>query len=383
MEKQKVFKFYDSEIEGKSIAYFSHELKIHKAENSLIGDFNADGKYCIDEETAKTLLKLFKVSVKKEDEREFLICKCEKKSLDFVIDYSVEGEEKFAVLKLVEKVRVLFEEDKLVTPLVYVKEKNDDKFDEKIRKLFNIINEDESEGKKKDNEELLKPIFEKIEKSKKIVERYYVGSKRKDKTYVQKMLSIFEAESGIGQFCLGRYKKLLKEYAKVLDPKKTNYYRLLKQIVDKVVLENKKSINADMAQKIDSVREKYTKYGEIIFASAKNPKVIAPEKEIKLGKGVGNPKFEHSKGSKGSSKKKDTKYSAPLPFDKKKHVENEKTQSKESKGFDLDNIFNIYVKKQKRTIDFKEGFLNENRELLEKNVALKENKQEKDFSIEL
>ena len=181
MEKQRVFKFYDSEIEGKSIAYFSHELKIHKAENSLIGDFNADGKYCIDEETAKTFLKLFKVSVKKEDEREFLICKCEKKSLDFVIDYSVEGDEKFAVLKLVEKVKVLFEEDKLVTPLVYVKEKNDDKFDEKIRKLFNIINEDESEGKKKDNEELLKPIFEKIEKSKKIVERYYVGSKRKDK----------------------------------------------------------------------------------------------------------------------------------------------------------------------------------------------------------
>lgn len=169
-EKTKSKLFYHSvEVDEKSTAYFLQELKIEQLENGLLGEFQSDGKYVISEEILKILVSLYKKIKKQEETRIELEAKCGKVVFNFLVDFGTIGKEtKYATLKLVENFSVFANDDveDLVTPVLYYKDDNDIYFMSKVKKLFNIISEDESEGKEKLNETLAKIILDKKAKMK-------------------------------------------------------------------------------------------------------------------------------------------------------------------------------------------------------------------------
>lgn len=315
-EKTKSKLFYHSvEVDEKSTAYFLQELKLEQLENGLLGEFQSDGKYVISEDILKILVSLYKKIKKQEETRIELEAKCGKVVFNFLVDFGTIGKEtKYATLKLVENFSVFANDDveDLVTPVLYYKDDNDIYFMSKVKKLFNIISEDESEGKEKLNETLAKIILDKKAKMKVAFERYLQISRNKDKLYVKKMMMILENSGDFGKFILRRYNALSQEYAKLLDPKSKNYYRNLKKILDHLIL-NENNRPKEFDEMLGKLRTGYVSVNARIFEVAVNPPKKIKEEVIKLGKGPGGVKFANSK-SAGASKSKAAATLPPMPF---------------------------------------------------------------------
>ena len=182
--------YHGIEVDEKSSAYFLQELKIEQLENSLLGEFNSEGKYVISEDILKILVNLFKKVKKQDSSRMELEANCGKYIFKFIVEIGyLTIDTKFATLKFVEKFCTFVgdECEDLITPVMYYKDDDDIYFMSKIKKIFNIISEDENEGKDKINEELAKIILEKKAKMKNAFERYLQSSKNKDKLYIKKM----------------------------------------------------------------------------------------------------------------------------------------------------------------------------------------------------
>lgn len=295
--------YHGLEIDSFQTNYFMQELNIEKLEFSLIGEFKSNGKYHIPENIISILVKLNKKIEKQEEQKLYLSAKCGKYIFNFIVDFGfLQQSEKYASLKLIEKNLDFFGElQEYVSPLVYYRDDNDIYFMEKVKKLFNIISEnDDVEGKNKENEELALILIEKKDKNKKALDRYLLLSKNRDKIYVKNILKIFENSGEFGKFALKRYQKLLLEYHDKLNSKDISYYRNLRRLID-FVINNEKQQPKDFQTMIGKVRGLYAVNNEIIYNKSINPQKAPQEKAIKIAKDKGGGS-KSSSGSKAKSK---------------------------------------------------------------------------------
>ena len=286
-QKLEKYVYHDIELTDESvISYYKQSHYLQKLENKLLGDFDKNGKYKISEPVLKELANIHKVIEKTEDGKMTATAKVNKFKFNFeVVVGDIDHETKYASLKLIEEF-CLFKGDKktlICTPVVYYKDANNQYFDDKILKLFNLHKKDESEGKEFDNGELAKLIIKAMAVSDATLKSFIKQTRSKDKLYVLSMLKVFEVSGKFGEFALRRYNALLKEYASVLNPKDDNYYHILKQIIDKIMMEEEKSVSKETALLIQKLRAKYVKtIDNFIEVVIKNPPKKVVEKPIVL-----------------------------------------------------------------------------------------------------
>ncbi len=322
--KLKTF-YHSKEVDEKSSTYFLQEIKIEQMENQLLGEFQADGKYVVSDEILKILASLFKTIKKQDDSRLELEAKCGNVVFKFFVDFGNLGRgTKYATLKFVENFSSFVGDnaEDLITPVLYYKDDDDIYFMTKVKKLFNIVSSDESEGKNKQNEDLAKVLLDKKAKMKAEFERYLQISKNKDKLYVKKMLLLLDNSGEFGKFILRRYKILSHEFSKFLDPKKNDYYRNLKKLLDKIIL-NEKNRPKEFDEMLGKLRTSYSKVNYKILKIATEPPKKIKEEIIKLGKGLGGVKFNKSKAGSNPKSKSKTSTLPPTPFNSNTSKDNE------------------------------------------------------------
>ena len=285
------------------IAYFKHENFIHKIENKLIGEFDDGGKYTIPNELLKDLLSLKKQVVKKDNQTYFLKSVCGKEIFEFKIEIgAVSKSESFAQLYLIEKAFEVVGDEKLeiITPIVFYTDDADAYFETKIKNIFNILQDDEVLGRMKENETIALKLLEKIKFYSKMYERYLLESRVRDKIYIEKLLRIIAQDQNIGSVILKKYEELIKKYSKSLDPKNKNYYRVLKQLLDSILIEEEKSVSKEVALLIQRLRKVYVQANQqtIDVISVPEKKVENKQDKIKLPSGTGAISFKSASPSK-------------------------------------------------------------------------------------
>lgn len=299
-ENAQEIKYYYNDVElteKVAVAYYKQAHYFEKLENKLLGNFDATGKYTISNEILKELVAIKKIVDNNADNKIFASAKCGKYKLKFVVEFGdIDKGNSYASMKLIEEFSQIAGEKKtlIFSPVVYYKDAKNDYFKDKIYKIFNLNNKIEGEGQELNNEEFAKLII----KSMSIMENGFANvlkeTKSKDKLYVENMLKIFEKSGKFGEFALRRYNFLLKEYAGMLNPKADNYYRILKQLIDKIMLEEEKNISKEVAILIQKLRNNYVaSVDNIIEVVIKNPPHKVEEKPIKL-KGTGGLSFKPS-----------------------------------------------------------------------------------------
>lgn len=279
------------------IAYYKHENYIHKLENKLLGEYDESSRYTVPNEILKNLLALRKQIVKKDKQTFFLKSVCGKDVFEFKIEIGVVSKsESFAQLYLIEKAFDISGDEKIEisTPIVFYTDDSDAYFETKIKKIFNILSDDEVEGRMKENEAIAINLLEKIKFYSKVYERYLLESRLRDKIYIEKLLRILTQDQETGPIILKKYEELIKKYGHSLDSKNKNYYRVLKQLLDSILMEEEKNVSKEVALLIQRLRKVYvqanTETLEIISVPEK--KVEKKQENIKLPSGTGQISFK-------------------------------------------------------------------------------------------
>ncbi len=309
-QNEQKYVFWDTELTDKSaISYYAQAHLMQKYQNKLLGDFDKTGKYKISEDVLKELVAVKKYVDKKQDDKTFLSAVCGKYVLKFVMQVGqVDSKTKYASLKFLEENALVGcgEKVALISAVAYYKDVDDKYFDEKVGKVFNIQKKPEGDGKKFDNKDIAKKIFDTMSTCDKLFSQIVKFSKDKNKLYVKGMLRIFENSGKFGQFALRRYKVLVNQYAKNLDPKSDMFWFTLKQIIDQIMYEEEKKLSKEIAILLSKIRTKYVPSVEKTIEKAKNPPKKVEEKPIKL-KGTGGlvfkPQIYKSGGGKKAAKK--------------------------------------------------------------------------------
>lgn len=154
---------------------------------------------------------------------------------------------------------------------------------------------------KKDNDEIAKSLLDRLTLMGKIYQNYLVQTRLKDKVYIERLLKAL-AKDISGAQILKRYESLLGKFAVNLNVNNKNYYRVLKQLLDKALEDGKKNMSAQLVETVAKTRDGYLKASmpvlEVLsFNHA--PTKANENKEIKLGSGKGLPKlnaYTHSGG---------------------------------------------------------------------------------------
>jgi len=369
-EEQPKYFFWDTELTDKSaVSYYAQAHLLQKYQNRLLGDFDKTGKYKISEDVLKELVAVKKYVDKKQDEKTFLSAVCGKYVLKFVMQIGqVDDKTKYASLKFLEENALVGCGEKVVVAnaLAYYKDVDDKYFDEKVCKVFNIRKQPEGDGKKFDNKDSAKKIFDTLSTCDKLFSQILKFSKDKNKLYVKGMLRIFENSGKFGQFALRRYKALVNQYAKNLDPKSDLFWFTLKQIIDQIMFEEEKKLSKEIAILLSKIRTKYVPSVEKTIEKAKNPPKKVEEKPIKL-KGTGGLVFK-PQIYKSGGKKKETKVSSSSPYippedqnktaTVQKPLQTEKTEEQKSRT-DSDPLDAIWLKKIQKWEDAISNYVNE------------------------
>lgn len=312
------------------VKYFRQENLFDALENGLLGSYDDKGVYSFPSEILKVLVSVAKLVEKKEGHLTYLKAPCGKVTLKFVLETGlIDLENAYATLKLIEnKIETPFvKAGEIITPVAYYKDDNDSYFQYKINKIFNIITE-EDEGRIKENEQLANLILTKLSKDKTLYDYFLSESRLRDKVYVENVLKILEKDEKFGSYILRKYNAYLSDFAHLLNPEKKNYYRILKQIIDRVLLEEQKNMPEDIEQSLKRLRKVYVQANEKTvdyIVKGPQPKKQVKEQAVKL-KGTGLPSFKYS-ASKPSKKSESKKYSSPFFDDedgKNKKIETKK-----------------------------------------------------------
>lgn len=304
-------KIYD---DGDMVAYYKHENFIYKIENKLIGDFDNNGRYTIDNVVLKDLVALRKQIVKKDKQFYFLKAVCGKEVFEFKLEFgTVSKTEFFAQLYLIEKAARIAGDEKIEisTPIVFYTDDADAYFETKVKKIFNILQDGDDEGRMKENETIALNLLEKIRIFSKAYERYLQESKLKDKIYIEKLLRILSQDANFGSIILKKYEELIKRYSGSLNPANNNYYRILKQLLDSILVEEEKNVSREVALLVQRLRKVYTQANqetiELISAVEKKVEVKKETAKEKSSSGGGGSSSSKSRAAKAAPKKVETK----------------------------------------------------------------------------
>ncbi|MGI5842544.1 MAG: hypothetical protein ACOX6H_04585, partial [Christensenellales bacterium] len=190
-----------------------------------------------------------------------------------------------------------------------------------------------------------------------VYKRYLTENKLKDKIYVEKMLKIL-AQSKEGSVILAKYQSLLEKNKGSLLPTNKDYYRALKQLLDGVIEQNKKTLPKESVVLINRLRDVYVKAntmtidGIVAQEKAKEKAPAAPAKSgaSKAASGGGGGGGGKKDAGKPAAKKPAAKKNSTSPFinqnPPKENKEKEKEQKKEEKK-PTNSVFSTLVKEFK------------------------------------
>lgn len=273
--------------------YINHLNNLDVEAGGLLGFFDADGQYIIDDDIKQELIKCNKLITDYKNN----IISATAQVAEFLLKFNVyiqegEGNQKRAGLFVDENSKLGFAKSELQTYVDSVVLPNTGAFFDEIKKRFNLFLRDESEGVDMNNNNLTKIINKKSSGVKKYKTMVPVLIDL-DKAYVVKMLSILKHSGEYGQ-------TILSELTKQVDDKKINkkdqaYWRQLKVMVDKLLIPNEGVFSTMVQEQIRKAQLEYLRG----YFSTKEPVAKAPtpkaekKKEKKKGgfEGLGQLKY--------------------------------------------------------------------------------------------
>ncbi len=299
--------------------YINYLKNLDAEASGLLGFFDADDNYVIDQDIIQELIICNKIIDSFSDNKILATAKVGDAKLKFVV-YIQDGEnnQKRAGLFVLEKSTLGFIDKDLQTYVHSVVLKNDANFFIEIKKAFHLYAQDESEGVDIDNATLLK-IQERLKKLKMHYEAMLMASIPADKAYVLKMLALIKTAGPYGQQFLLELKKRIE--LKKLTKADKKYWRELKLMIDSMLLKNKDVFAGPVLDKMILLQEAY-------LSAIKNVKIMAPEevvtaqkkkksddkkKKKKAGKDKKADKKKKKGGSKGSAAVKPATPSKDVP----------------------------------------------------------------------
>lgn len=357
--------------------YFKHEHFLFKVFNKMLGDYDQNGKYKLPNEILKDLLALRKVPTKTENQTTFLKSTCGSITFLFKLEIGNHGtDKKYAQLYLIESAVEIpgQEKQEVISPIAFYTDDADAYFETKVKKVFNILTQEEVDGgREKENEQLALALLEKIKFMGKIYDAYLNESRLRDKIYVEKILKIL-AQDAHGALILKKYEQLLKQYQGVLDTNNKNYYRILKQLLDQALLEEEKSLSREVALLLQRLRKVYVQANTQTIDVVKAPPQKKQEKKEEKAKKASGPgaitfKYASSAASKsGGSKKYSSVYTTSKPMPNLRDFSSDSSGAKAiANTASIDFLVNAYkgavtniIKEQQQALTKKVAAENEN-----------------------
>ena len=243
----------------------------------LVGTFNDNDKYVVSQDTVQEMVSAKKMLTSYKD-TEALCELCSPNNtykLKFRFTIDATNNKKYASLYLLESFNLYDEKQELDTFLINYSEANDNNFLDKLRKAFNLVTKDESQGKDIKNSALKFEtlLIGKKEKLKAMSAPFMTQNKK----YIQDVLKILKASGESGNEILKIFKKeILKIPVDKLDPK---YWQKVKDILDKVLYKNAEKLPQEYKKQMEEVNQQFIKLFKDKFKSISL--VVAPKEPEK------------------------------------------------------------------------------------------------------
>lgn len=319
--------------------YLNHLYNQSAEADGLLGSFDADKHYIIEEDIIKELINCNKLVSSREADKILAVADFDAFKLDFVI-YIQDGENnlKRAGIFVKEKCNLEFKQKTLETYVDSFVYENSALFYEELKKRYKLFSVDESEGIDLKNSGFLKIINKKTASKKyKTSIPFFLDL---DREYVKKMLALLRTSGPYGAELINQLRLLVEE--KKLNKNAPTYWRDLKDLVDKTIIDNIGLFNKDTIDLMNKVQNEYLQaHGKTKADSTKieEAAAAAPSKKKKpdkkpsieavpsvFGKGGGKGKGDN-KGKDG--KNKEPSSNKPAPISNKPPVENKPTPPEE------------------------------------------------------
>lgn len=309
------------------ISYYKSLQQDEIVKSNLLGEFDNVGNYNINKDILIELVSGRKYIKESQDDKYVLKMPIKEgfNDLMFTLQISQEADKKTAILRLIETytryngIKEIFK-----TIVARYKDDADIYFFLKIKKLFNIVDVDESEGKDIKNEEFLKIILKKFQDFK-LLETQDPIFDNMAKEYIDNIISILEKNpSKNSKYILRHYSLLVNELKGFSG--KPGFNRLLKIKLDKIIDDTNKKIK-------DFVLEPLIIEARNVFLTKKKEaqkNILEPKQELQAK--VETKKEEKPKvktAEKPEESKKDSK-SKPKSKPKKKENKNKDKDKKKT-----------------------------------------------------
>lgn len=344
--------------------YVNHLNNLEVEAGGLLGFFDSDGLYIIEDGIKEELIKCNKTITDFKNNKISASAKVGEFVLQFYV-YIQDGEDnkKRAGLFVDENSKLGFAKKELQTYVDSVILPNSGGFFDEIKKRYHLYLPDESEGVDMNNTNLTK-----------IINKKSVGAKRYktmipvlmdiDKAYVLKMLALLKSSGEYGQ-------KMLAELRQQMDNKKLNkldknYWRDIKILFDNLLMQNQNVFSTMIKERMEEIQKEYLK----AYLNTKEPVKEAPKKAEKKKEkkkaggfeGVSPPSYKGDKGKgfgveqqQSPSAKIKTKTQSSLKTkdikkEPKKPIPEKTTQNKTQSGSEIfgSRISNAVAEKHKK-----------------------------------
>ena len=295
--------------------YLSYLYNLDAANSAILGHFDKDGAYTIDEDIIKELIACNKLIISYKDDVITASATVGKYKLVFMvyIQYG-EGGKKRAGLFLVEDAKMGFINKQLQTYIDGVVLNDDGNFMSEIKSRYHLYAIDESEGVDMANS-TLKALLLKLETS---INKYKVMIPvliDADREYVARMLVLLKESGEAGRKLLEEFKEQVNGIG--VSKIDSSYWRKVKLLLDKLLSQNEQLFDPFTLGKMTEIQKGYLDAVRDAKEPVKEQPKSAPKKKAPAKKKGGDdaPKKkpdgkkggDKDKGKKGEDKKKDGK----------------------------------------------------------------------------
>ncbi|MBQ7884779.1 MAG: hypothetical protein IJ318_01630 [Clostridia bacterium] len=245
--------------------------------SSLLGEFDASDSYVIADDIKQELIKANKLITEYKPDKITAKATAGSYSFDFAVYVQLgEQNKKRATLFLIEKCKLGFVEKEVLTLLKSVIVDGSQNLMNVVKKEFSLFVIDESEGIDMANanlKALLARMAQVASRSKFLVGELHDA----DKAYVLKMLGLIKGTGSYGTRLLAQFKNMMR--AKHLDKNDPKYWNSLKNMLDKLLLDNSLLFNGKVKERMDEMQKGYRD----MVLNAKEPKKEESKPKKKKG----------------------------------------------------------------------------------------------------
>lgn len=336
--------------------YVSHLYNLDAQASGLLGFFDSDGQYVIEDKIVQELIICNKIIASATKEAINATATVGEYKLNFIIYLQDgEGNKKRAGLFVNEKAKIGIVEKELSTYVDSLVLDNTPVFFDEVKKRFHLFTQDESTGididfKNQGLKEIINKKNESVKKYKVFIPLYM----DKEKEYVKKMLELLKdsGEHGV---------KLLKMFKKELENNKTpkispNYWREARLMLDKILLQNKDVLPIHTIQKMGDFQQ--ILMGEL--AKIKEP-TSASKPKAQKSKPPAKKKGGDDDEKKDDKKKKNAKKDKPKDKPAKKNSQEQEVIIEKTTTIEIetDSSGNAQITVEEEFSMFGRGFSND------------------------